>query len=136
MSLAGLLARGKARHESLMSDTVTVTRGAGHAAGVYDSSTKTYTPQNGPTVYSGKARVILGQGSEQRAEDGATVEMPFVVEFPAGTVLERGDSITVTASTYATELVGLTVWVLDVDLDEWATATVTHCTDHQAEATA
>lgn len=132
MSIAGVLARGKARHEALMSDTVTVVRGAGHGAGVYDSSTKRYTPQAGATVYTGKARIVAQTG-ETAGEAGGIVTSAFLLEVPAGTDIDRGDSVTITAATHDPGLVGLTVWVTGSDLDEWATARVAQCSDQRPE---
>lgn len=134
MTVESIIARARQRHADVMDTTVTVKRKGG--GGVYDSSTQTYDPGTWSTVYDGQAIVhgARSQSVELRSgEDGAVLLPHYTVKLPVAVAPLRGDSITVTASTHDSALVGLTVWVLDVEQDEWATTRVAYCTDQIAE---
>jgi hypothetical protein len=133
MSIGTLLARARAKHESLMTTTVTVKRAT--AGGTFNDATLTYTSGAGTTVYTGVChlRPIPGIAPE---EAGTVISNRYVVKFPADTDIRRGDVVSVTASPLDTLLVGSTLWVLSSSLDEWRTARHTECADQSPEVIA
>jgi hypothetical protein len=131
MSIDQAIRRGQYRYLGLMDTTVTVRRGS--SSGAYNPATKTYTPTAGVSVYAGAAIVHAGQPGDTAGEEGAVRQVRFVVKFPALTDIERGDSVTVTASVHDSGLVGLTVWVLQTEPDEWSICRTAYCTDQITE---
>jgi hypothetical protein len=137
VTVEAILARARRRMTDVMSDSVTVRRSV-PGAGTYSTVTKTHTPTAAATVYTGAAivRADPSERTERLGEDGSVVVWRYVVKFPAETDIRRGDSVEVTASTYDAQMVGVSVWVLEVEFDEWHTARVAHCSDQRAEVTA
>lgn len=98
MSASGALARGRARAESLMTDTCLVRRATG--ATTTDPATFAVTPTV-VTVYTGAGKVQSHEAFEQDRESaGATVRIARVrCDFPYGAAaFLPGDLVTVTAS--------------------------------------
>jgi hypothetical protein len=133
VTVESIVARARARYEDVMSEAVQLRRGTGTAT--WDSSTSTYTPGVGAVVYDGQAlvRPPTRDTRSNDAEDGTVVEFGYVVKFPANTVVERGDTVTVTASTYDAAMVGRTVWVHHAPVDGWQSARVAFCTEQRPE---
>lgn len=100
-----MLTRGRVLAESLMTDTLTITRAT---EPTFSESTGTYTPGTPTAVYSGKGRVQTYEPFESTPEAGAhtyTVQR-YTVQVPSTVVAAIDDTITVTASVTAPDLVG------------------------------
>lgn len=120
MTVAGHLARGRARHQLLMIDACTVSR---PGTKVYDAAADTYDiPLT--TVYTGACRIVVWRGNEVEAADVEQnvtrykVDLPLV---PATPLLRRRDVLTVTASQNQ-QLVGAVITITEVQLDTTATS--------------
>jgi hypothetical protein len=137
MSVDSVIARARTAYEGVMSTTVVVSRGGN--GGTFDPVTLTYTPSTGTSVYSGACLIRKGAdrpGPPPHEESGAVIANAYVGKFPADTSIVRGDSVTVTASTYDISLVGLTLWVVDSDSDGWQTTRVVQLSDQIPEVLA
>lgn len=133
MSVDTAIARFRTLLDGVTSATATVARGG--AAGTFDEGTLTYVPGAGSTVYSGPclprpAGMVGGPGS---GEQGAVLEYSYVVKFPASADIARGDSVTFTESDHDPDLVGVSLWVADVQVDEWKVGQVAKCSDQRPE---
>jgi hypothetical protein len=106
MSAATVLARGRAKAESLMVDACTITRRTGETT---NTDTAAVTPTN-VTVYSGKCRVQVTAGARARAEDVGEAYVRLLrleVQLPMSvTGLAAKDLVTVTSSSLDADLVG------------------------------
>lgn len=108
MSLAGLVARGRAAAEAQMLDTCTITRGGGR--GEWDEASGTYPEIPVTTVYTGKCKVQTRNVAVSEADAGEREigVLAWEVHLPvAGTGgLTRGDTVEVTAAAFDDALVG------------------------------
>lgn len=119
--LRELLARGRARHELLMLDTVAVTR---LTTGSLNTTTGLYTPSSA-AVYTGFGRIKRETSRDQSAADGERQSNRLVLVLPygatgAGDILP-GDVVTVTASVNG-DLTGATLTVVGLEQGTTATA--------------
>lgn len=133
MTVAAFIERMRTKQEALYSSTVAVTRDGG--PGAIDSATASYAAPTTTTIYTGAA--LVRPDSDHDVTTGETsVELSdFVVKLPVDTAVAIGDTVTVTASTYDTGLVGVTLRVLHVDADEWQIARVARCAAQTARPT-
>lgn len=104
MSAADVVARGRAHAESLMADTVRVTRASG--APVTDPETAVVS-RPVAEVYAGRGR-IQGRNSESETVDGVQVYVltDVVVQLPVSVAPIVDDEVVVIASAMDPSLVG------------------------------
>ena len=108
MTAADLLARGRARAEELMTDTVTVTRVTG-PPGPVDPDTGEREPAPTMTVYAGPGKIQTYEPHEsaRRSGEHTYIEQRYHLHLPVGTPrLRVGDTAKVTASRHDASLVG------------------------------
>jgi len=120
MTVAGHLARGRARHQLLMLDTCVITR----------PGTKTYNPATQDydiptvTVYTGPCRIVVWRGNEEQAGEAEVnvfryrLDLPFANTTP---VIQRRDTATITASVNPW-MVGKVMTITEPEIDTTATA--------------
>lgn len=119
MSIAGHIARGRARHALLMVDACTVTR----ATETYNPTTQKYdgTPT---TVYTGPCRLKIWRGTDEQASETEVNVQRYYVDLPltgATPTVARRDLLTVTASLNPA-LVGRVLVLTDVETETTDTA--------------
>lgn len=97
MTVLAALAAGRRAHERLMVDECTVDR---LTAGALNTTTGAYSPTTA-NVYTGSCRVLAADPAEGAAGDSPAPLRVTAVMLPAGSTstVERGDVVTVTAST-------------------------------------
>lgn len=121
----GQLARFRAEAESMMVDTITITRGSTRAT---DPATGVVTTT--PTqVYSGKARIrpeTSVTAGEQNAGEARDLLPGVVVSAPLSVAAQANDTITVTASADP-GLMNARLRVISVDYGAQITARRMHC---------
>jgi hypothetical protein len=111
------IARMRDREQSLMTNTVRVTRTSGQ--GIFDPSTASYGDDTETTVYTGPA-LVRPKTDAVDVTGGTSVQISnYTVKLPPDTPTAVGDVVTVTGSTHDTGLVGVGLRVLDVVNDEW-----------------
>lgn len=121
MSIAGFLARGRARHQLLMLDTVLITRGGGRT---YNETTQQYDVVPPTTVYNGPCRVVVWRGNEEQAAEAEVnvyryrLDLPFTDTTP---VIQRRDTATITASVNPW-MVGKAMTITEPEIDTTATS--------------
>jgi translation initiation factor IF-1 len=122
MTLDSAIAYFRDQQADQFSEQATVTRPAGNPTfnreteAVEDSST---------TVVSGPCKIRpapRATGEEVQAAQREIVLAPYVGKWPVNTTLRVNDVVTVTASTYDTDLATATFRVAVVDLDGWQIA--------------
>lgn len=97
MSVGSFLARGRARHQLLMLDTIAISR---PGAAVYDPVTEENTATTTP-VYTGPCRVSVWRATEEQAAETEVnvnrlrIDLPFTATTPQ---VERRDTATVTSA--------------------------------------
>lgn len=124
MTAADLLARGRARAEELMTDTVTVTRVTG-PPGPVDPDTGEREPAPTTTVYTGPGKVQTYEPHESARKSGEHIyiEQRYHLHLPiSATEADVGDSVTVTSSATDAQLVGREYRVAGEHAKTWATA--------------
>ena len=127
-SLEALLAAGRAAHEAIMIDTVTLQR---PGPDIYNPVAGDTTQPDALTLYTGPARVkpVVAVAETAQVGDRAVVLRRYEVALPwsatpAGVdrvVPGAGDQVHVTASPNP-RLVGMTLWVVSVGESATATA--------------
>ena len=135
MSVDSIIRKARTAYQGVMTTTVTVTRGTG--SGTFNPATLSYHPSTQTTVYTGPCLMRPvgkpGHSTGQPEEMAAMLAYQYLIKFPANTPVQRGDAVTVTGSTYDSTLVGVTVWVADVDSDEWQTTQDAKCVNEIPE---
>ncbi len=102
MSVAYVLARGRAARTALMLDAIAVSRPSGPP--VFDDNTGEYTPAPaGPPVYTGRAdvkpRATSGSGEVDAGERQVVLrDYDVAIPWTAAPIVEVDDQVTVTAS--------------------------------------
>lgn len=129
VTAADVAERGQILAESLMVDACTITRG-GSGAPTFNSTTGTYTPPAGSTVYTGACRVkpsaLSGNTTVQAGEREVSL-WPFAVSVPVSvTDVDLNDLVTITASADAS-LVGRELRVRSVARGTFVTARRLDC---------
>lgn len=122
MSVAGHLNRGRARHQLLMLDTVTIIR-PDLADTTWNPATQTYTTAQTP-VYTGPCRVVTWRANEEEAAETEVAVIRYRLDLPltdAAPRILRRDIATITAS-FNPVLVGLTVVITEPEFATTATA--------------
>lgn len=117
MTVDAFLARMRVRQAELFSSTVTVTRRA--TVGSFNETTASWSAPSETTVYTGAALVRPMTATVDEAGRTSTAIDTYVVKLPVDTAVHVGDVVTVTASTFDAGLVGVTLRVIDVPVDEW-----------------
>jgi hypothetical protein len=110
MSVASVLARGRAAAERLMVDTCTIRRKTGETT---DPDTGHTTPTYA-TVYSGKCRFQQGdpQATRQDAGEASLLMLAMTVQVPMSVVgVQAEDEVLPTATAYDPDLLGRTFLV-------------------------
>lgn len=121
MSLPILVAAGRARADSIMSDTCTITR---KTTTFTDPDTGVRT-QTTTTLYTGKCRVKQNSASASASEPGEALSLllTLTVQVPMSvTGVEPDDIVTVTASQMDPDLVGRKFAVKDLAHSSHTTA--------------
>lgn len=124
MTPAELIARGRARAEELMTDTVLVTRVVGEP-GPLNPDTGEREPAPTITVYTGPGKIQTYEPHESSRDSGEHIyiEQRYHLHLPISvTPVAVGDTITVTASTTDTQLIGRDYRVAGEHAKTWATA--------------
>lgn len=122
MTVAGHLARGRARHQLLMLDTCVITR-PDLANKTWDPTSQSYTTPT-ITVYTGPCRVVVWRGNEEKAGEAEVnvfryrLDLPFTATTP---VIQRRDTATITASVNPW-MVGKVMTITEPEIDTTATA--------------
>lgn len=114
MSIASIVARGRARHLRLMTDTVSVVR---PGAPVWNEATGAYVPSYTP-VYTGPVRMVAWRGNEENAAEAEVAVIRYRLALPADgslPALARRDVATVTAS-LDSALVGVVLVLTEPEL--------------------
>lgn len=128
MSAASVLARGRARAESLMCDACTIQHPTGFSApnGVNGVLTPTYTP-----VYTGVCKVQgAASASGQNIAEAHVAVLSPIVHLPITvTGVVEGDVVTITAAAYDPELVGRVFRVMGPAHKSYATARRLVCSE-------
>lgn len=127
MSVAGHVARGRARHAQLMTDACTVTRIV-PGSRAFNETTKGYTEAT-TTVYTGPCRIKIWRGNEEQAGDVEVNVQRYYFDLPlTGAVpnVQRRDEVTVTASLNPA-LVGRVLVLTDVETESTDTALRVTC---------
>jgi hypothetical protein len=124
MSLDSMIARTRARQNTLWRDTCTVDRSTGAESFNETTGDTTFTTEQ---VYDGNCQVrpiaaLSGLDVEVGEQELRIVRVQ--VKFPAETDIRKDDLITVTASTYDPALAGRTFRVTDVPANGWQVARV------------
>lgn len=83
--------------EAVMTDTGTITRGAGD--GTLDTGTGGYTPDAGTTIYTGAMSIAVGTNAvvEELFGVDAVGTVRYIGRFPTGTPVARDDRVKVTS---------------------------------------
>lgn len=121
MSVAGVLARGRAAAEALMTDACVIKRVTGEAT---DANTGVVTPTSS-TLYTGKCRVQQRAPSASPATVGEAyaLMLQLEVQLPMSvTGLQADDQITITASANDPDLVGRVFVIRDLAHKSHATS--------------
>jgi hypothetical protein len=124
VTAADLLARGRARAEELMTDTVTITRITG-PPGPVDPDTGEREPAPTMTVYAGPGKIQTYEPHESARKSGEHIyiEQRYHLHLPiSATEADVGDSVTVTSSATDAQLVGREYRVAGEHAKTWATA--------------
>lgn len=97
MTLASIVARGRARHMRLMLDTVSIVR---PGKPTWNEATGTLTPNSTP-IYAGPMRCVAWRGNEEHAAEAEVAVIRYRLALPADgslPALQRRDVATITAS--------------------------------------
>lgn len=124
MSVADLLARGRARAEELMVDECTVTRVTG-PPGPVDPDTGEREPAPTETVYTGQCKFQTYEPHEsaRRSGEHVYIEQRYHLHLPVGTSQIRvNDTVRATASVHDASLVGRTYRVAGTHHKSMATS--------------
>jgi hypothetical protein len=116
------LLRGRARHQLLMLDTVTIVR-PDPTARAYDPVTQTYGAAS-TAVYTGPCRVVTWRGNEEDAAETEVAVIRYRLDLPltaSAPIVRRRDVATVTAS-FNPVLVGLVLTITEPEYGTTATA--------------
>lgn len=114
MTIASIVARGRARHMRLMLDTVSIVR---PGAPVWNEATGDYVPNSTP-VYTGPVRMVAWRGNEEHAAEAEVAVIRYRLALPADgslPALARRDVATVTAS-LDTALIGVVLVLTEPEL--------------------
>jgi hypothetical protein len=114
VTIASIVARGRARHLKLMLDTVSIVR---PGVAPFSDTTGNYTPTSTP-IYTGPVRMVAWRGNEEHAAEAEVAVIRYRLALPAdGTLpaLQRRDVATVTAS-LDTALVGAVLVLTEPEL--------------------
>lgn len=108
MTVLDLLARGRAKAETLMTDTVTITRVTG-SPGSVNPATGNRTPGATSQIYNGIGKIQTYEPHESARKSGEHVyiEQRYHLHLPIGAAeADVGDTATVTASVTDPQIVG------------------------------
>lgn len=114
MTIAAIVARGRARHLRIMQDTVSIVR---PGATVWNEATGLYTPNSTP-IYTGPVRMVAWRGNEEHAAEAEVAVIRYRLALPADgslPALARRDVATVTAS-LDSALVGVVLVLTEPEL--------------------
>lgn len=123
MSLAEMLTGCRQLQESIMTDTVVITRPGTPAT--FNATDGTMIGGDRVTVYTGKARVQTASTNRNDATAGEqeVASVTTAVAVPADvTGVRKGDRVLVTASVSDPRMSGATVYVTSVEMSSFATA--------------
>lgn len=114
MTIASIVARGRARHLRLMLDTVSIVR---PGAPAWNETTGDYTPSSTP-IYTGPMRCVAWRGNEEHAAEAEVAVIRYRLALPADgslPALARRDVATITAS-LDSALVGVVLVLTEPEL--------------------
>ncbi|NUP49006.1 MAG: hypothetical protein HOW97_17125 [Catenulispora sp.] len=119
MTIASIVARGRARHLRLMQDTVSIVR----TAEVWNQATGAYVPSSIP-IYTGPVRLVAWRGNEEHAAEAEVAVIRYRLALPADgslPAIQRRDVATVTAS-LDPALVGVVLVLTEPELGSTSSA--------------
>lgn len=109
----------RAAVEASLPDTCRITR---RAAGILNPTTGTYDVTTPTPLWSGRCRVRSRAAASRDVQvgDAHTVLGQYVATIPtAATGIEVDDFLEVTAATWAVELIGVPLQIIDIQLGSW-----------------
>lgn len=125
MTAADLLARGRAKAEDLMTDTVVITRVTGPPGPIDPATGEPSFPAPTATIYSGKGKVQTYEPHESAKSSGQHVytEQRYHLHLPIdATEVDVDDTAEVTASQTDSQLIGRTYRIAGEHAKTYATA--------------
>lgn len=120
MTADELIARMRTRQADLFDSTVAVARRSGNPT--FNETTASYGAPPETTVYTGPGLVRPKAYTVDQAGEVSQAVDTYEIKVPVDTDIAIGDAVDVTASTHDDGLVGLTLRVTDVPVNEWQVA--------------